>query len=433
MDAIIIVIAVLLALAVGFGIAYWLLGKVLRERNERMIAEARLEAERVRTENIEKAEAHFQRLKTEFEAKSQIREEKIVTAEKDLKQRENNLRNQQTELQKKRKEQDAQKASLTAKMEHYEGLCKEAEELRSQHISRIEEIAGMSAATAKEQLIQQMTDVAKSEAMSYAAEIVEEAKLNANKEAKRIIVQSVQRLATETAIENAVSVFHIDSDEVKGKIIGREGRNIRTLEGVTGVELIVDDTPDAIVLSAFDPIRREIARLSLHQLVQDGRIHPQRIEEVVARVTKQLEEEILETGKRTIIDLGVQPMHPELVRMVGRMKYRSSYGQNLLQHSREVANLCAIMASELGLNAKLAKRAGLLHDIGKVPDEEPDLPHALYGMKLAEQYKEKPEVCNAIGAHHDEIEMTTLIAPIVQVCDAISGARPGARREKKEQ
>ena len=277
-----------------------------------------------------------------------------------------------------------------------------------------------------------MTDTARSEAMSYAAEIVEEAKLNANKEAKRIIVQSIQRLATETAIENAVSVFHIDSDEVKGKIIGREGRNIRTLESVTGVELIVDDTPDAIVLSAFDPVRREIARLSLHQLVQDGRIHPARIEEVVARVTKQLEEEIQETGKRTVIDLGVHPLHPELVRMVGRMKYRSSYGQNLLQHSREVANLCAIMASELGLNAKLAKRAGLLHDIGKVPDEEPDLPHALYGMKLAEQYKEKPEVCNAIGAHHDEIEMTTLIAPIVQVCDAISGARPGARREVVE-
>ncbi len=427
-----IVVAVLISLAVGFAVAYWMLGKVLRERNERLIAEAKLEAERVHAEKVEKAEAHFQRLKAEFDAKTQVREEKLVTAERDLKQRENNLRNQQTELQKKRKEHEAQRASLTAKMEHYDGLCREAEELKAQHISRIEEIAGMSAETAKQQLVQAMTEAAQNEAASYEAEIIEEAKLNANKEAKRIIVQSVQRLATETAIENAVSVFHIDSDEVKGKIIGREGRNIRSLEAATGVELIVDDTPDAIVLSAFDPVRREIARLSLHQLVQDGRIHPARIEEVVARVTKQLEEEIQETGKRTIIDLGVQPMHPELVRMVGRMKYRSSYGQNLLQHSREVANLCAIMASELGLNAKLAKRAGLLHDIGKVPDEEPELPHALYGMKLAEQYKEKPEVCNAIGAHHDEIEMSTLIAPIVQVCDAISGARPGARREVVE-
>lgn len=427
-----IILALLAALALGFVLAYWLLGKLLRERNERLIAEAKLDAERIHSEKIEKADEHFRRLKAEFEAKSQQREEKLGNAEYDLKQRENNLRNQQTELQKRRKEQDAQRASLTAKMEHYDELCKETEEIRNQNICRIEEIAGMSAEKAKEMLVQSMTEAAKSEAMGYAAEILEDAKLNANKEAKRVIIQSIQRLATETAIENAVSVFHIDSDEVKGKIIGREGRNIRTLEAVTGVELIVDDTPDAIVLSAFDPVRREIARLSLHQLVQDGRIHPARIEEVVARVTKQLEEEILETGKRTVIDLGVHPLHSELVRMVGRMKYRSSYGQNLLQHSREVANLCAIMASELGLNAKLAKRAGLLHDIGKVPDEEPDLPHALYGMKLAEQYKEKPEVCNAIGAHHDEIEMTSLIAPIVQVCDAISGARPGARREVVE-
>ncbi|MGP1362371.1 MAG: ribonuclease Y [Bacteroides sp.] len=431
-EVVIVIIAVLLSLVLGFGVAYWLLGKLLRERNERLIAETKLEAERIHADKIEKAESHFQRLRGEFEAKSKLREEKLVTAERDLKQRENNLRNQQTEFQKRRKEHEAQKASLTAKMEHYDQLCSETEALKAQHIARIEEVAGMSAETAKEQLVQSMTDTARSEAMSYAAEIMEEAKLNASKEAKRVIIQSIQRLATETAIENAVSVFHIDSDEVKGKIIGREGRNIRALESLTGVELIVDDTPDAIVLSAFDPVRREIARLSLHQLVQDGRIHPARIEEVVARVTKQLEEEILETGKRTVIDLGVHPLHPELVRMVGRMKYRSSYGQNLLQHSREVANLCAIMASELGLNAKLAKRAGLLHDIGKVPDEEPDLPHALYGMKLAEQYKEKPEVCNAIGAHHDEIEMTTLIAPIVQVCDAISGARPGARREVVE-
>ena len=317
-------------------------------------------------------------------------------------------------------------------MAKYDAMCEEAAQNHREQVAKLETIAGLSANAAKEQLIQSLVDEAKSEAVSYAAEIIDEAKLNANKEAKRIVIQSIQRLATEAAIENSVTVFHIDSDEVKGKIIGREGRNIRTLEAVTGVEIIVDDTPDAIVLSAFDPVRREVARLALHQLVQDGRIHPARIEEVVAKVHKQLEEEIMDIGKRTTIDLGVQPMHPELIRMVGRMKYRSSYGQNLLQHSREVANLCAIMASELGLNVKLAKRAGLLHDIGKVPDDEPELPHAILGMRLAEKYKEKPEVCNAIGAHHDEVEMTSLIAPIVQVCDSISGARPGARREVVE-
>ena len=293
----------------------------------------------------------------------------------------------------------------------------------------LEHISGLSSEEAKEKLVESLKDEAKTAAAAYIHDIMDEAKMTANKEAKRIVVQSIQRLATETAIENSVTVFHIDSDEIKGRIIGREGRNIRALEAATGIEIIVDDTPEAIVLSGFDPVRREIARLALHQLVADGRIHPARIEEVVGKVRRQIEEEIVETGKRTAIDLGIHGLHPDLIRMVGKMKYRSSYGQNLLQHSRETANLCAIMASELGLNPKKARRAGLLHDIGKVPDEEPELPHALLGMKLAEKYKEKPEICNAIGAHHDEIEQTSLLAPIVQVCDAISGARPGARRE----
>ncbi|HKM45036.1 MAG TPA: ribonuclease Y, partial [Dysgonamonadaceae bacterium] len=299
-------------------------------------------------------------------------------------------------------------------------------------VEKLEVISGLSADEAKDQLVESLKDDAKVNAQSYISDIIEEAKLTANKEAKRIVIQSIQRVATETAVENAITVFHIDSDEIKGRIIGREGRNIRALEAATGVEIIVDDTPEAIVLSAFDPVRREIARLSLHQLVSDGRIHPARIEEVVSKVKKQIDDEIIETGKRTTIDLGIHGLHPELIRMVGKMKYRSSYGQNLLQHSKETANLCAIMAAELGLNPKRAKRAGLLHDLGKVPDDEPELPHAILGMKLAEKYKEKPDICNAIGAHHDEVEMTTLLAPIVQVCDAISGARPGARREVVE-
>jgi len=303
------------------------------------------------------------------------------------------------------------------------------EKLHKQEVERLEALSGLSAEEAKERLTESLKEEAKTDAASYINEIMDDAKMQANKEAKRIVVQTIQRVATETAIENAVTVFHIDSDEIKGRIIGREGRNIRALEAATGIEIIVDDTPEAIVLSGFDPVRREIARLALHQLVTDGRIHPARIEEVVAKVRKQVEEEIIETGKRTTIDLGVHGLHPELIRMVGRMKYRSSYGQNLLQHARETANLCATMASELGLNPKKARRAGLLHDIGKVPDDEPEIPHALLGMKLAEKYKEKPEICNAIGAHHDECEMQTLLAPIVQVCDAISGARPGARRE----
>ena len=404
----------------------------LRRQRVRILKEAQSEAELLKKAKLLEAEEHILDLKRNYDQQHAARKEELTGLEKELHIKEANLKNQQQQNQKRKGELDQIRQQLDAKMAKYDAMCEEAAQNHREQVAKLETIAGLSANAAKEQLIQSLVDEAKSEAVSYAAEIIDEAKLNANKEAKRIVIQSIQRLATEAAIENSVTVFHIDSDEVKGKIIGREGRNIRTLEAVTGVEIIVDDTPDAIVLSAFDPVRREVARLALHQLVQDGRIHPARIEEVVAKVHKQLEEEIMDIGKRTTIDLGVQPMHPELIRMVGRMKYRSSYGQNLLQHSREVANLCAIMASELGLNVKLAKRAGLLHDIGKVPDDEPELPHAILGMRLAEKYKEKPEVCNAIGAHHDEVEMTSLIAPIVQVCDSISGARPGARREVVE-
>ena len=338
----------------------------------------------------------------------------------------------QSEVQLKKNENDTFKINLENQQALLDQKKEEIEKLKRNVQDTLEHVAGISAEEAKEKLIESLKDEAKTAAASYINDIMDEAKLTANKEAKRIVVQSIQRVATETAIENAVTVFHIDSDEIKGRIIGREGRNIRALEAATGIEIIVDDTPEAIVLSGFDPVRREIARLALHQLVADGRIHPARIEEVVAKVRKQVEDEIIETGKRTAIDLGIHGLHPELVRLVGKMKYRSSYGQNLLQHSRETANLCAIMASELGLNPKKARRAGLLHDIGKVPDEEPELPHAMLGMKLAEKYKEKPDICNAIGAHHDEVEATSLFAPIVQVCDAISGARPGARREAVE-
>ena len=327
---------------------------------------------------------------------------------------------------------DIIRENLDAQLEVVEKKKAEVEKQHRLEVERLEAISGLSAEEAKNRLVESLKEEAQTAAASYINEIMDEAKMTANKEAKRIVVQSIQRVATETAIENAVTVFHIDSDEIKGRIIGREGRNIRALEAATGVEIIVDDTPEAIVISAFDPVRREIARLALHQLVADGRIHPARIEEVVAKVSKQIEEEIIETGKRTTIDLGIHGLHPELIRMVGRMKYRSSYGQNLLQHARETANLCAVMASELGLNPKKARRAGLLHDIGKVPEDEPELPHAMLGMKLAEKYKEKPDICNAIGAHHDEVEMQSLLAPIVQVCDAISGARPGARREIAE-
>ena len=359
----------------------------------------------------------------------QQRNQKIQQNENRLKQREISLNQRQDEIGRKKQEL----TQLQQRIDNEKKLMlvkqQELEKMQEQERAKLEELSGLSAEEAKERLIDSLKDQAKLDAASYINEIVDEAKLNANQQAKKIVIQTIQRVATETAIENSVSVFHIDNDEVKGRIIGREGRNIRALEAATGVEIVVDDTPEAIVISAFDPIRREVCRLALHQLVTDGRIHPARIEEVVAKVKKQLDNEIIETGKRTVIDLGIHGLHPELVRIVGKMKYRSSYGQNLLQHARETANLCAVMASELGLNPKKAKRAGLLHDIGKVPDEESELPHALYGAKIAEKYKEKADICNAIAAHHDETEMESLLAPIVQVCDAISGARPGARRE----
>ena len=374
--------------------------------------------------------------KADLEKEVALRNQKIQQVENKLKQREMVLNQKQEEVQRKRNEAEAIKENLEAqivivdkKKEEWDQKKAELEKLHAQEREKLEALSGLSAEEAKERLVESLKEEAKTEAASYINDIMDDAKMTANKEAKRIVIQSIQRVATETAIENSVTVFHIDSDEIKGRIIGREGRNIRALEASTGVEIVVDDTPEAIVLSAFDPVRREIARLALHQLVTDGRIHPARIEEVVAKVKKQVEEEIIETGKRTTIDLGIHGLHPELIRIIGKMKYRSSYGQNLLQHARETANLCAVMAAELGLNPKKAKRAGLLHDIGKVPDEEGELPHALYGMKIAEKYKEKADICNAIGAHHDEVEMTSLLAPIVQVCDAISGARPGARRE----
>ena len=371
----------------------------------------------------------FLNKKADLEKEVAARNQKIQQAENKLKQREMVLTQRQEELQRKKQEAEAIKANLEAQLEVIDKKKEELDHLQRQEIEKLEAISGLSAEEAKERMVESLKEEAKTEAQSYINDIMDDAKMTANKEAKRIVIQTIQRVATETAIENSVTVFHIESDEIKGRIIGREGRNIRALEAATGVEIVVDDTPEAIVLSAFDPVRREIARLALHQLVTDGRIHPARIEEVVAKVRKQVEDEIVETGKRTTIDLGIHGLHPELIRIIGKMKYRSSYGQNLLQHARETANLCAVMASELGLNPKKAKRAGLLHDIGKVPDEEPELPHALYGMKLAEKFKEKPDICNAIGAHHDEVEMTSLLAPIVQVCDAISGARPGARRE----
>ena len=371
----------------------------------------------------------FLNKKADLEKEVAQRNQKIQQAENKLKQREMVLNQKNEELQRKRNETEAIKENLDAQLVIIEKKKEELDNLQAQEREKLETISGLSAEEAKERLVESLKEEAKTQAQSYINDIMDDAKLTANREAKRIVIQSIQRVATETAIENSVTVFHIESDEIKGRIIGREGRNIRALEAATGVEIVVDDTPEAIVLSAFDPVRREIARLALHQLVTDGRIHPARIEEVVAKVRKQVEDEIIETGKRTTIDLGIHGLHPELIRIIGKMKYRSSYGQNLLQHARETANLCAVMASELGLNPKKAKRAGLLHDIGKVPDEEPELPHALLGMKLAEKYKEKADICNAIGAHHDEVEMTSLLAPIVQVCDAISGARPGARRE----
>jgi len=413
------------AFVVGSGGTYLL----FRVINKKAILEAEAEAELLKKNKLIEAKEKFIALKVEHEQQVAQRNEKVQEREVRVQQREMQLNQKQGELQRKMNEVEALRETHEQQLTVIEHRKKEFETITKSAQDQLETISGLSVEQAKSQLIEALKDEAKTNAMSYINDIMEEAKMTANKEAKKIVVQSIQRVATETAIENSVTVFHIDSDEIKGRIIGREGRNIRALEAATGVEIIVDDTPEAIVLSAFDPVRREIARLSLHQLVTDGRIHPARIEEVVNKVRKQVEEEIVEIGKRTTIDLGVHGLHPELIRMVGKMKYRSSYGQNLLQHSREVANLCATMASELGLNPKKAKRAGLLHDIGKVPDDEPELPHALLGMRLAEKYKEKPDICNAIGAHHDEVEMETLLAPIVQVCDAISGARPGARRE----
>ncbi len=418
-----------IAFVLGAGLALLVYTQAMKSRSKKMLREAEAEAEVIKKEKILQAKEKFLQLKSNHEKEINARNQKILAAENRLKQKEANFSQRMEEFQRKKKEVDAIRENLSMQLEIVEKKNEEVEKMHKQQVEQLEAISGLTGEDAKEMLIESMKAEAKTEAMSYINDIMDEARINANKEAKRIVLQTVQRVATETAIENSVTVFHIESDEMKGRIIGREGRNIRALEAATGVEIIVDDTPEAIVLSAFDPMRREIARLALHQLVTDGRIHPARIEEVVNKVKKQVEEEIIETGKRTAIDLGIHGMHPELIKLVGKMKYRSSYGQNLLQHSRETANLCAIMASELGLNPKKAKRAGLLHDIGKVSDEDPELPHAILGMKLAEKYKEKPEIANAIGSHHDEVEMTTMLAPIVQVCDAISGARPGARRE----
>ena len=424
----------------GGGLAFALNKTALKEKGEKALREAEeeaniilkkaeSEAEVIKKNKLLEVKEKFLNKKSDLEKEVANRNQKIQRIENKLKQRELSIKQRQDDVRKKQSETDAVRANLENQLSIVDKKQKELDKIKLQKIEVLENLSGLSADEAKEQLVESLKEEAKTEAQSFINDIVDDAKLTANKEAKRIVIQSIQRVATETAIENSVTVFHIESDEIKGRIIGREGRNIRTLEAATGVEIVVDDTPEAIVLSAFDPVRREIARLALHQLVTDGRIHPARIEEVVSKVRKQVEEEIIETGKRTTIDLGIHGLHPELIRLVGKMKYRSSYGQNLLQHSRETANLCAVMASELGLNPKKAKRAGLLHDIGKVPDEEPELPHAVLGMKIAEKYKEKADICNAIGAHHDEVEMTSLLAPIVQVCDAISGSRPGARRE----
>ena len=426
---IVTIIAIVCAAGVGFLIGYFLYKTALKKKCEGILKKAEEDAEVIKKNKLLEVKEKFLNKKSELEKEVAQRNQKIQQAENRLKQREISLNQKQDELQRKKNETEAIKENLEAQLSVIDRKKEELDLMQAQEREKLESISGLTVEEAKERLIESLKEEAKTEAASYINDIMDEAKMTANKEAKRIVIQSIQRVATETAIENSVTVFHIDSDEVKGRIIGREGRNIRALEAATGVEIVVDDTPEAIVLSAFDPVRREIARLALHQLVNDGRIHPARIEEVVAKVKKQVEEEIIETGKRTTIDLGVHGLHPELIRIIGKMKYRSSYGQNLLQHARETANLCAVMASELGLNPKKAKRAGLLHDIGKVPDEEPELPHALYGAKLAEKFKEKPDICNAIGAHHDEMEMNSLLAPIVQICDAISGARPGARRE----
>ncbi len=417
------------ALVLGAVIGYMIFRYVLKGKYKSMIASVEKEAEVMKEKKLLEVKEKFLNKKSELEKEVQQRNQHLQQSENRLKQREISLNQRQEELGRRKNELDNQQTRIDNDKKLIQLRNEELDKMQAQERAKLEELSGLSAEEAKMRLVESMKDEAKTDAQSYINEIMDEAKLNAASQARKIVIQTIQRTATETAIENSVSVFHIDNDEVKGRIIGREGRNIRALEAATGVEIVVDDTPEAIVISAFDPVRREVCRLALHQLVSDGRIHPARIEEVVQKVKKQLDNEIIETGKRTTIDLGIHGLHPELVRIIGKMKYRSSYGQNLLQHARETANLCAVMASELGLNPKKAKRAGLLHDIGKVPDEESELPHALYGGKLAEKYKEKPDICNAIAAHHDECEMNTLLAPIVQVCDAISGARPGARRE----
>ena len=424
-----LLIVALVCIAIGVGGGYLLFRYVLTGMLRRQLDEAEKEAQVIKEKKLLEVKEKFLNKKAELEKEVQQRSQRILQSENKLKQREMVINQRHEDVNRRKQELDSQQGRLKNQEQL---LARKEEELGKMHereIAKLEELSGISAEEARNHLVESLKAEAQSRAQSYVNEIMDEAKINANKEAKRIVIQTIQRVATETAIENSVTVFHIENDDVKGRIIGREGRNIRAFEAATGVEIVVDDTPEAIVISAFDPVRREVARLALHNLISDGRIHPARIEEVVSKVKKQVDEEVIETGKRTAIDLGIHGLHPELIRIVGKMKYRSSYGQNLLQHARETANLCGIMAAELGLNPKKAKRAGLLHDIGKVPDEETELPHAIYGAKIAEKYKEKPDICNAIGAHHDEMEMTSLIAPIVQVCDAISGARPGARRE----
>lgn len=434
-----IIVYVLLGIAIGVVIGRFLLRSLLKKQEnaaqnkaKRILKEAEQEAEMLKKNRLLEAKEKFLHLKTEHEREVNQKNNTINQRENVVRQKEQSLNTKLEQVNRDKQELDNARKNLERQVEINSKKQEEVDHLKIQHIKQLETIAGLSADEAKEQLVNNLREEARSKAMIQIKDIVDEAKLTASKEAKKVVIQTIQRTATESAIENTVSIFNIENDEIKGRVIGREGRNIRALEAATGVEIIVDDTPEAIILSGFDPVRREIARLALHRLVTDGRIHPARIEEVVAKTKKQIDDEIVEIGERTVIDLGIHGLHPELIRMIGRMRYRSSYGQNLLQHSREVANFCATMAAELGLNVKLAKRAGLLHDIGKVPDDNPELPHAILGMQLAEKYKEHPEVCNAIGAHHDEIEMTSLISPVVQACDAISGARPGARREVVE-
>nr|WP_315152926.1 ribonuclease Y [uncultured Flavobacterium sp.] len=435
-STLLIIVSGIIGIAAGFGIAKIIeksnisnLIKNAKKEASSILKDANLEAENIKKDKILQAKEKFIELKSEHEQVILARDKKVAEVEKRVRDKESQISSELSKAKKINDDFDAKKAEFQAKIEVLDKKQVEVEKLHKSQLQQLEVISGLSAEEAKEQLVEGLKSEAKSKAMSHIQETIEEAKLTAQQEAKKIIINTIQRVGTEEAVENCVSVFNIESDDVKGRIIGREGRNIRALEAATGVEIIVDDTPEAIILSCFDPVRREIARLSLHKLVTDGRIHPARIEEVVAKTAKQIDDEIIEVGKRTVIDLGIHGLHPELIKVVGRMKYRSSYGQNLLQHSREVSKLCGIMAAELGLNVKLAKRAGLLHDIGKVPDAESDLPHALLGMQWAEKYGEKEEVCNAIGAHHDEIEMKSLLSPIIQVCDAISGARPGARRQ----